>query len=81
MRHESQAVRRAVSGDLVDGLPAGFADDGSVFLGHRACDPGDVVVSDKAPQSGHEAAPAPPRHSLAFLVADERGGPTIRDHD
>ena len=48
VRDQPQAERRPVAGGLLDRGPAALLDDGPVLVGHRAGDPGDVVMRDEA---------------------------------
>ena len=60
VRDEPQPVRRAVARSLLDASPPASATT-PVLVGHRARDPGHVVVRDEAAQRRHEPAAAAPR--------------------
>jgi hypothetical protein len=81
VRDEPQPEGRAIARVLVDRGSAGLSDDGAVLVGHRARDPGDVVVGDEAPQRSHEPAAPAPCDALAAAIARERDRPPVRDDD
>ena len=66
---ETKPVRRSVARALLDRLTVRLAGDGSVLIAHRARDPGDVVVRDKAAKRGHESAAPSAGDTLAVGVA------------
>jgi hypothetical protein len=81
VRDEPQPVRRAVAGHLLDRLALRLDCDGPILVGHRARDPGHVVMRDEAAQRGHEASATTFGDALALLVARERGRAAVGDDD
>ena len=65
---ETQAVARAVARGLVDRSP-GLLRHEPVLVGHRARDPGHLVVRDEAAQRRHEPAAAAPHDPPPRVVA------------
>ena len=79
VRDEAQPVAGAVARRL--GESAGMlGGDDAVLRGHRARDPGHVVMCEQAAERRHEAAAAPPSSPLVTrtLVRDRRA---VRDDD
>ncbi len=77
---ETQAVARAVARGLVDRSP-GLLRHEPVLVGHRARDPGHLVVRDEAAQRRHEPAAAAPHDPPPRVVAPVRDGPAVGDDD
>ncbi len=78
---EPEAVRGAVAGRLLQRLAACLLRHGTVLLGERARDPGDVVALDQAAERSDEAATAPSGDPLTLHVALEGDGAAVGDND
>ena len=78
---EAEPVGRTAAGDLLDRLVVRLFGHRPVFVGHRAGDPGDLVVLHEAPERGHEAAASAPGDPLAALAPVVHHGPSVGDDD
>ena len=81
VRDETQPVRRAVAGRLLEPVAAVLGRNGAVLVGHRARDPGDVVMRDEAAQRSDEAAAAAKDDALARRRAAVAHRPAVGDDE
>ena len=78
VRHEPQAVARAIGCGFLDGA---FGGDGAILVRERTGDPGDVVVCDQRRERRHEPAGAAPCNPRPSRVAPEGERTAIGDDD
>jgi hypothetical protein len=77
---EAQPVGRPVPRRLFEHIATGVVRRGTIFVAHRARDPGHVVVRDETSQGGDEAS-APAAGNALSVLAPIRDGAAIRDDD